>query len=90
MHYRVRIFDLNNKSNSPMEINFTAGWLMARIYAVIGTVVLFKHYYKYLQLGARADEGTYDVILFDKKTGKDIIALYVDEDESLDNFSYSL
>jgi hypothetical protein len=89
MHYRVRIYDLNNKSNSPIEFNFEANWLMIRVYALIGTCIMYKHYHKHVNLSTKSEIDSYDLVYYDTKTNKDLLGLSIDENKSPGNFGYS-
>lgn len=89
MFYTVKIYDLNNITNAPMQFQFHASKLKAYFYVIVMTLVL-SWTYRQLNIDAAKDTDNYDVLYYEKGTDRKLIGVKLEIDNYVDgDFGFS-
>lgn len=93
MQVRLRLFNLQNKSYSPIDLHFTtiSAWTML-IHCAILSFKIYRHYKEVDLVVLKKEEmdtDSYDAIYYSKKYKIPILGLCVDVDESPENIVHS-
>lgn len=80
MFYRFKIYNLQNKSFSPVEVCFTGTKVTLFYHSVRLAFCAFRVYKNYSLKAVIDDDAQYDLIVYDEKTGLQILGVDLEED----------
>jgi hypothetical protein len=84
MYLRIQIYNLQNKSTTPITLQYAGSRIFAKLFVLRVVWKVVKVYNKHFSLGTRYDD-LYDLVVYDKKSDILLFGISFDEDSSSDN-----